>query len=148
MSIGATKESSPATWVCGWFMLLGLAFLTKLALFMIGLYIIYRLLKAGQIGGQEKVQIEERKEAQKFPTSDPRSVSEAYAKLILDNAVQVQLVAESAIPNDIIEDAVSVLYNLGTNKGAARQAVMMAIEDGAITLEKIVTQSLRILNSR
>ena len=52
------------------------------------------------------------------------------------------------VPDNIIEDAVSVLINLRTNKGLAKEAVTQAVENGAETIEEIVKQSLQTLNKR
>ena len=135
MARGMGKETSPVTLVAGWFMLLGIAFIFKMLPLILLVCAIHYYCKAWK-KQTESLKCEYETEPITF-NFDEYVPKEA----VVD-------VPESAVPNHIVEDAVSVLVNLRTNKTLAREAVEMAVENGATTIEEIIKQSLQSLNTR
>lgn len=132
------NKSSPAALIAGLFALLGVSLLFNIAIisFVVILCVIYHIGK----GWVESIGP---------PAKEPEAI--VYN---LDNYDIGELPAyvpepiKPTVPDNIIEDAVSVLVNLRTNKGLAKEAVTQAVENGAETIEEIIKQSLQTLNKR
>ena len=136
MARGMGKESSPATLVAGWFMLMGIAFLFNMLPLVVIVYVIYYIGK-----GMQK--------PEKPPIVGPNVIVYDFDTYdIGELPAYVPEPSKSTVPANIIEDAISVLVNLRTNKGLAKEAVEMAVENGAETIEEIIKQSLQSLNKR
>ena len=125
------KEIGPGTVIAGWAMLCGLALLIDLAPMIIIICIVYSWKK------NKKRKEEEAEPIVVYPL-------EHYAPEVVEG---YDTTLESAGPVDVIEDAVSALRNLGTNKGIAEDAVRQAIEGGETTLERILTKALQLRRS-
>jgi hypothetical protein len=143
MARGMSKESSPATLVGGWFLLMGLAFIFKLLPLVLVVCIIYYCFKGKEKEKSTKHTIPEQNVI--VYDFDTFLADELSKPVVSESALSEQ--AKPSVPDNIIEDSVSVLVNLRTNKGLAKQAVDEAIENGATTIEEIIKQSLQLLNS-
>jgi hypothetical protein len=141
MARGISKESSPGTLVAGWFMLMGLAFVFNMLPLILGVFIIYSVCKNLPKSKACPVQ-EQNVIVYDFDTF----LAEEQSKQVVSETVLSEPVKPS-VPDNIIQDSVSVLVNLRTNKVLAKQAVDEAIENGATTIEEIIKQSLQLLNS-
>lgn len=136
MARGMGKESGPGTLVGGWFMLLGLAFLFNILPLVVIVCIIYFI-------GRRWV------ESIDPPTTEPEvTVYDFDTYDVGELPTYVPEPTKPTVPDNIVEDAVSVLVNLRTNKGLAKEAVTLAVENGAETIEEIIKQSLQSLNKR
>jgi hypothetical protein len=131
------EESSGSGLVFGWFLILGIAAILKILPLIIGLILLNYILKRYDKFKTEKNKITEDEESIITYNFDDYSTGTEMAPVEYKETVSKAL----------IEDAISVLVNLRTNKGLAKQAVNEAVENGATTLEEIVKQSLQLLNS-
>ena len=127
------EETSSSTMVFGWLVFVGIAFLLNAAPFIIGLALLYYLLKYLPKSSEPEKEIPE-EEIPAYTWND----SVPYEPINL----------EPAVSEEIIADAISALVNLGSRKGDAKVAVEMAVNNGAISLEDIVKQGLQNLNHR
>lgn len=122
-------QTSSSTMIFGWLVFVGIAFLLNTAPFIIGLALLYYLLKYLPKSSEPEKPIPEEEEIPTYTWDDDTP----YEPLII----------EPLVSEETIADAISALQNLGSRKGDAKVAVEMAIENGAISLEDIVGYCIR-----
>ncbi len=137
--IMAGKKSSNGTLVAGWFMLLGLAFLFKLIPLFLVVLVIYYIAKGFQ-------------KPKESPIAEPEVITYTFEEYdpVKIAAMMPPAPAEPTkpiVPDNVIADAISSLCKLGTQQDVAKEAVVMAVENGANTLEEVIKQSFQKIYS-
>lgn len=132
----AETETSPTTMVFGWIILLILGAMVNILPILVGIFLLYcgYLIVSGY---------------RREPT--PETITETptldIPTFTFDNADPVQ--ATPPVSQKDIDDVISALYNLGyKNKGELKITVNSVVEQGAVSLEEIIRDSLQLLNSR
>lgn len=128
-----SKESTSGSLLFGWVVLLGIAFILKTIPIIVGIILLIGVIECFQKPEKEN------QPGQEEITTIPFIINPANIPLTIP---------EPSVSSTDMEDAISAIQNLGTRKGDATDAVKLAIEQGATSIEDMIKIGLRNLNRR